>query len=103
MKYCPVAKKCGGCRYIHTEYSESLVIKQKTVEDLFEGYSVNPIIGMKDPYHYRHKVYATFSHGKDGKILAGLFEENTHRLVDPACQRQFHSAGHVCSGNGTAH
>lgn len=82
MKYCPVAKKCGGCRYIHTEYSESLVIKQKTVEDLFEGYSVNPIIGMKDPYHYRHKVYATFSHGKDGKILAGLFEENTHRLVD---------------------
>lgn len=82
MKYCPVAKKCGGCRYIHDEYEDSLEIKQNTVKDLFTGYKVNPIIGMKDPYHYRHKVYATFSHGKDGKILAGLYEENTHRLVD---------------------
>lgn len=82
MKYCPVAKKCGGCRYIHDESEDSLEIKQNTVKDLFTGYKVNPIIGMKDPYHYRHKVYATFSHGKDGKILAGLYEENTHRLVD---------------------
>lgn len=82
MKYCPVAKKCGGCRYIHDEYEDSLKLKQNTVEQLFSGYKVNPIIGMKDPYHYRHKVYATFSHGKEGRILAGLYEESTHRLVD---------------------
>lgn len=82
MKYCPVAKKCGGCRYIHDEYTDSLQIKQKAVEELFPAVKVEPIIGMNDPYHYRHKVYATFSHGKEGKILAGLYEENTHRLVD---------------------
>lgn len=82
MKYCPVAKKCGGCRYIHDEYEDSLKIKQNAVKDLFSSYKVNPITGMNDPYHYRHKVYATFSHGREGKILAGLYEESTHRLVD---------------------
>ena len=34
MKYCPVARKCGGCRYIHEPYENSLVIKQEKVQKL---------------------------------------------------------------------
>ena len=82
MKYCPVARKCGGCRYIHEPYENSLVIKQEKVQKLYRGNRVEPIIGMQDPYHYRHKVYASFSHTKDGRIIAGMYEENTHRLID---------------------
>ena len=37
---------------------------------------------MEDPYHYRHKIYASFSQTRDGRIIAGMYEENTHRLID---------------------
>lgn len=82
MKYCPASKKCGGCRYIHEEYETTLNRKQELVEKLFPENEVSKIIGMEDPYHYRHKIYATFSHTKDGRVTAGLYEENTHRLTD---------------------
>ena len=82
MKYCPVYKKCGGCTYIQTEYAEQLKNKREYVRSLFPNKNVEPVIGMKDPYHYRHKVYATFSHNKDGVIKAGLYEEDTHKVVD---------------------
>ena len=82
MKYCPVYQNCGGCAYIQTEYDEQLRFKHDYVQDLYPQIKVSSVIGMEDPYHYRHKVYATFDHGKEGKILAGLYEENTHRIVD---------------------
>ncbi|MCK7485833.1 MAG: hypothetical protein MZU97_10020 [Bacillus subtilis] len=42
---------------------------------------VLPAIGMKDPYFYRTKAQMTFSE-KGTKILAGFYEENTHRIVN---------------------
>ena len=82
MKYCPVYKKCGGCAYIQTEYEQQLKNKREYVRSLFPNKNVEPVISMKDPYHYRHKVYATFFHTKDGVIKAGLYEENTHKVID---------------------
>ena len=82
MKYCPSAKKCGGCTSIHEPYENSLAGKQEKVQKLFPGHKVEQIIGMEDPYHYRHKIYASFSHAKDGRIMAGMYEEHTHRLID---------------------
>lgn len=82
MKYCPSAKKCGGCRNIHEPYENSLAFKQDKVQKLYAGKKVEPIIGMEDPYHYRHKIYASFSQTRDGRIIAGMYEENTHRLID---------------------
>lgn len=82
MKYCPVYKKCGGCAFINTEYEDQLKAKRQYVENLYPDQKVEPMIGMEDPYHYRHKVYATFDHNRDGKIRAGLYEESTHRVVD---------------------
>lgn len=82
MKYCPSAKKCGGCRNIHEPYENSLAFKQDIVNKLYAGKKVERIIGMEDPYHYRHKIYASFSQTRDGRIIAGMYEENTHRLID---------------------
>ena len=82
MKYCPSAKKCGGCRNIHEPYENSLAFKQDKVNKLYAGKKVERIIGMEDPYHYRHKIYASFSQTRDGIIIAGMYEENTHRLID---------------------
>lgn len=82
MKYCPVYKKCGGCAYINTEYADQLKNKKEYIQSLFPKNNVEPVIGMKEPYHYRHKIYATFSHNRDGVIKCGMYEENTHKVID---------------------
>lgn len=82
MKHCPLAKKCGGCAYINEEYENTLQRKQEYVQKLFGRIRVDEIRGMKEPYHYRHKIYASFYSDKTGKIHAGLYEENSHRLID---------------------
>ena len=79
---CPISKKCGGCQYIDKSYAEQLKIKTDQVKELLAPYgSVDEIIGMKEPYHYRNKVNAAFQHKKNGEILAGVYEEGTHRVL----------------------
>jgi 23S rRNA (uracil1939-C5)-methyltransferase len=82
MKICPVSRKCGGCSYLQVEYEEQLKKKRNYVRSLFPKNNVEPVIGMKDPYHYRHKIYATFTHNRDGVIKCGMYEENTHKVID---------------------
>ena len=56
-KKCPYEKKCGGCQYIDLPYEEQLKKKQKETNKLLSSFGkVKPIIGMKDPWHYRNKV-----------------------------------------------
>ena len=79
---CPISKKCGGCQYIDKSYAEQLKIKTDQVKKLLAPYgSVDEIIGMKEPYHYRNKVNAAFQHKRNGEILAGVYEEGTHRVL----------------------
>ncbi len=78
---CPYAKKCGGCQYIDMPYEEQLERKQKEMKKLLGKFgTVEPIIGMKDPYHYRHKVHAVFGYEK-GNAISGIYEEKSHRIV----------------------
>ena len=80
---CPYAKKCGGCDYQGMEYKEQLSRKQSYMRKLMEPFGkINPIIGMEDPYHYRHKVQAAFSCDRRGHIVAGVYEKNSHDIVD---------------------
>ncbi|MBR4455742.1 MAG: 23S rRNA (uracil(1939)-C(5))-methyltransferase RlmD [Solobacterium sp.] len=78
---CPVQKQCGGCEFIGTSYPETLHRKRKQVMRLYPDHPVEMVLGMEDPYHYRHKIYASFRRNKDGHLIAGLYEEGTHRLV----------------------
>ncbi len=78
---CPYAKKCGGCQYIDLPYEAQLEEKQRMMKKLLGKYGkVEPIIGMKDPYEYRHKVHAVFGYEKGGAI-SGIYEEKSHRIV----------------------
>lgn len=82
IKKCPVSKACGACSYIHVDYEEQLQQKKQFIQHLFPKKHVEDVIGMDDPYHYRHKVYASFTHTKDGIMKAGMYEENSHRVIN---------------------
>lgn len=80
---CPYAKKCGGCDYQGVSYKEQLAKKQAYMRKLMEPFGkVNPIVGMDDPYHYRHKVQAAFDCTRSGRIVAGVYEKKSHDVVD---------------------
>ena len=79
---CPVEKKCGACNYLSVDYDKQLKKKQQDLEQLLRPFGkVEGIIGMGNPYHYRHKVHAVFDRDHKGNILAGAYQENTHQVV----------------------
>ena len=79
---CPVEKKCGACNYLSVDYDKQLKKKQQDLEQLLHPFGkVEGIIGMENPYHYRHKVHAVFDRDRKGNILAGAYQENTHQVV----------------------
>lgn len=80
---CPYGKKCGGCDYQGMDYKAQLEKKTAYMKKLLKGICpLNPIVGMENPYHYRHKVNAAFDCIKGGKIVAGVYKKNTHDIVD---------------------
>lgn len=82
MERCPVYKKCGGCDFQGVPYEEQLKIKETQVRQLLAPFcKVHPIAGMKNPYHYRNKVHAVFSHDKKGNAVSGAYQKGTHIVV----------------------
>ena len=79
---CSYQRSCGGCHILHDSYEKHLEEKQKEVEKLIKKYcKVEPIIGMKQPDHYRHKVHVVFDHDRKGNPISGVYEEGTHRVI----------------------
>ena len=80
---CPQMKKCGGCQMQHLPYARQLEIKQGKVVRLMGRFGhVEPIFGMEEPYHYRNKVQAAFGTDAHGKIISGVYQSSTHRIVN---------------------
>lgn len=84
---CPIYEACGGCQLQHLEYSQQLVEKRDLVMQALERYlkgvnvKVEETIGMEDPWRYRNKSqFQTRLKGQ--KVIAGLFAEGTHQLLD---------------------
>lgn len=79
---CPLAKKCGGCQLQNMSYERQLRWKQARCEMLLKKFGkVDKIIGMENPYHYRNKVQAAFGRTKSGKIISGVYQSGSHRIV----------------------
>ena len=48
----------------------------------YKEYELRPTLGMADPYHYRNKAQFQVRKNKAGQVIAGLYKENSHILVD---------------------
>lgn len=80
---CPLAKKCGGCQLQNMDYARQLKFKQASVEKLLGKFGrVGKIVGMDNPYHYRCKVQAAFGTTRGGKIISGVYQSSSHRIVN---------------------
>ena len=80
---CPQMKKCGGCQMQHLPYARQLELKQgKVIRLLGQFCRVEPILGMEEPYHYRNKVQAAFGTDAHGRIISGVYQSSTHRIVN---------------------
>lgn len=78
---CPIYEKCGGCLGQEESYEIHLAQKQKQLQSLIGMYcKLDPMIGMKNPFHYRNKVHAVFAHDKKGPYC-GVYEAGTHNVV----------------------
>ena len=79
---CESAEKCGSCAYAGMKYDNELKIKQGYVDKLFKDICpVDKITGMYRPVHYRNKVQAVVGEDKNGNIITGTYEENSHNIV----------------------
>lgn len=79
---CPLYKKCGGCQLQNMSYDEQLSFKQaKCIKLLGRFCRVDEIIGMENPTHYRNKVQAAFGTTRGGKIISGVYQSSSHKIV----------------------
>ena len=106
---CPIARNCGGCEWLAVPYPIQLRRKQEQVESLIgtmakkDGAPVEPIRGMDEPVHYRHKAATPFAHARGGRVRCGFYAAGTHRIVpcdeclveDPRARRILNAVARV--------
>ena len=79
---CPHYRKCGGCQLQNMDYARQLHWKQAKVQRLLGAFHpVAPIIGMERPCHYRNKVQAAFAMDDRKRIVSGVYQASTHRVI----------------------
>lgn len=86
---CPIYEQCGGCQLQHLAYDQQLKEKRDIVLQSLERHTklnvekldIRPTIGMEEPWNYRNKSQFQIGQQKNGKIIAGLYGLDSHRLV----------------------
>jgi 23S rRNA (uracil1939-C5)-methyltransferase len=86
---CPIYTECGGCQLQHLDYNQQLKEKRDIVVQSLERHTrlqvnkldIRPTIGMEDPWKYRNKSQFQVGQQKNGKVIAGLYGLDSHRLV----------------------
>ena len=79
---CKHYNKCGGCQLQNMPYDKQLKYKEDVLRDLLGKYGkILPIIGMENPKYYRNKVHAVIDFDRRGNVFAGIYEENSHKIV----------------------
>ncbi|MBO4415309.1 MAG: 23S rRNA (uracil(1939)-C(5))-methyltransferase RlmD [Lachnospiraceae bacterium] len=81
---CPYTGKCGGCNNTGVPYDKQLKDKQKRIAGLFCEFDtkVEDIIGSDSPFHYRNKVHSVFSRDKNGKVIRGMYAQDSHKVIN---------------------
>lgn len=83
---CKTYKRCGGCSLRHIKYEETLNIKRDIVQNLVnrtieKKITVNNVIGMREPYHYRNKLQYPVGRDKNNVPVMGVFANRTHEII----------------------
>lgn len=77
---CPIFKQCGGCKYTHNKYQESLKKKESYLQSLGLK-NISPIIASDNPFYYRNKVRGAFG-CFNRQVMMGQYMEDSHRIVE---------------------
>ena len=88
---CPVARQCGGCQIQALSYKKQLEFKNNKVrgnliriggfEESFIDSIMEPIGGMKGPFHYRNKAQYPVGTDKEGSLITGFYAGRTHQII----------------------
>lgn len=79
---CPYFRRCGGCQLQNLPYAEQLRHKQREAIRLLGQFgTVEEIIGMAQPLHYRNKVHAAFGLDARRKPVCGIYQPGSHAIV----------------------
>lgn len=81
---CPYFSLCGGCNKLDKPYEEEIKEKEEYVKKLFQsvGYKKDvEIVKADNPYYYRNKVMMAFKLSKTKKVVSGIYEEHSHKIV----------------------
>lgn len=82
MKECPNFKRCGGCQYLDLPYEKQLEKKKQELVKLLKPFcKVTSMVGMEEPYYYRNKVHAVMGRDRKGRVISGVYQEGTHRIL----------------------
>lgn len=79
--------KYGGCQLHHMSYEGQLQFKQNLVEQTLtrigklQDVNIHPIIGMKQPFHYRNKAQVPVGE-RSGRLITGFYKPRTHEIID---------------------
>ncbi len=79
---CKYYDKCGGCQLQHMTIDAHNQFKEDVVKKEVGRYGkVNHLISMDVPYYYRNKIHSTFASFKGNKIVTGIYEEYSHKVI----------------------
>lgn len=88
---CPYHRACGGCQLQSMSYEHQLAFKQEKVynnllrigglpSDLLDA-TMEPIVGMEEPFHYRNKAQYPVGKDKNGNPITGFYAGRTHSII----------------------
>ena len=84
---CDVYHKCGGCQLQHMSYDSQLTMKQNQVKNALrriahiDDVTVEPTLGMDDPWSYRNKVQIPVGE-KNGELITGFYRPRSHDIIN---------------------
>ncbi len=85
-RFCTAGMSCGGCAYRSVTYAYELEIKRGYIQNAFRkaglpGTEVEPVRTTGVICGYRNKAQYPVQTGRDGKIVAGFYAGESHRIV----------------------
>ena len=90
---CSEQERCGGCCFRQMRYETDLEAKTGFVRDAFRrigGFDelpIEPILPSQMMEAYRNKAEFAIGTDAEGKLFAGFYSENTHRVIPvPNCR-----------------